>query len=260
MKVYLRKIFYVIVNFASYIYLKFYYLKNFNKPRVFIYTDSRGFEISKIFNRKSPFNSYVNHFVKNYRCHAYICPEKHTTIFDFLYVLYLKQKIYKYDYIISHIGVVDFSPRPFNDVKPILNLKKHKIEKIFGTELFNLIIDIKPYKSIYFGQQTSSIIIDEFLAVIAEKFNPINNFIWITCNPVDTEWRGNYKRDRPKNINIVNEKSKKLLNMLNSDIKVVDLTSWSLEDIHKFTCDNIHMSKLGMNLIENKIKEKLDEF
>ena len=253
----IRKIFYLAVNFLSWIYIKFYYLKNFNKPKVLIYTDSRGFEISKISNRKAPFNSYVNHFVKNYQCHTYICPEKHTTIFDFLYVLYSKQKQFKYDYIISHIGVVDFSPRPFNDVKPILNLKKYKIEKIFGKDFYKSITDIKLYESLYLGQKTSSIIIDEFLPLIAEKFNQINNFIWITCNPIDTKWRGNYNRDRPENINIVNEKSEKILNMLNSDVKVINLTQWSLAEVHKFTCDNIHMSKLGMDLIEKKIKEKL---
>ena len=36
MKKNIRKIFYLAVNFLSWIYIKFYYLKNFNKPKVLI--------------------------------------------------------------------------------------------------------------------------------------------------------------------------------------------------------------------------------
>ena len=247
---------YLFVKFKSLIYLNFYRCKNSNKKTILIYTDSRGFEISKMVNRKSPFSSYINFFVKNYKCDVFICPEKHTTIFDFLHVIESKKK--SYDYIISHIGVVDFSPRPINDIKPILELKKIKIKKIFGENFYQKIMLVKEYETQYLGESTSSIITDEYLQDISKKFNELNNFIWITCNPIDINWDGNYSRKRPLNINIVNEKSKKLLSMLDDKIKVIDLTTWNIEEIHKYTCDNIHMSSAGMDLIEKAILDNLN--
>lgn len=218
---------------------------------MFIYTDSRGFEISQAKNRKSPFSSYINYFVKNYNCDVFICPEKHTTIFDFLDMIESKNK--SYDYIISHIGVVDFSPRQAKEIKPILSLKKNKIKKVFGEDFYQKLIKFKTYKTKYLGELTSSLIMVEFLPEIAKKFNELDNFIWITCNPIDINWDGNYFRKRPSNINIVNEKSKKILTLLNDKINVVDLTNWNIEEIHRYTCDNIHMSSDGMNLIEGAV-------
>ena len=167
----------------------------------------------------------------------------------------LKKK--SYDYIISHIGVVDFSPRQAKEIKPILDLKKNKIKRVFGEDLYQKLIEVKTYKTKYLGERTSSLITAEFLADIAKKFNKLDNLIWITCNPIDTNWNGNYLRKRPLNINIVNDKSKKLLTLLNNKVKVIDLTNWNIEEIHKYTCDNIHMSNDGMNLIEKAIIDNL---
>ena len=61
-------------------------------------------------------------------------------------------------------------------------------------------------------ERTSAILSMDVLPKIADCFSAIQGLIWITCNPVDLNWRGNYKRDRPANINIVNEKSIILMN------------------------------------------------
>jgi hypothetical protein len=242
------------VNVYVFFFLNFYRILNRNKVKMFIYTDSRGFEISKIQHRKSPFSSYLLYFVKNYNCDVYICPEKHTTIFDFLYTYKTKSNNIKYDYVIAHIGVVDFSPRVSSDISQILNLKKEKIINVFGNDFFERISNLEIFEDDYLGQKTSAIISwDNLLIDISDKFNEISNFIWISCNPVDVSWRGNYSRDRPININLVNDKSKKLIEKLNENVSVVNLTDLTIEEVHKYTCDNIHLSEDGMNFVKNKI-------
>ena len=64
----------------------------------------------------------------------------------------------------------------------------------------------KDFTENYMGKPTSSILDNQqHLQAVAEKFNKIENLIWVSCNPVDLNWKGNYFRERPKNINMVNE-------------------------------------------------------
>jgi hypothetical protein len=256
MKKNIKKLLYLAVNFMSWIYRQFYYLKNFNKPKVLIFTDSRGFEISKISNRKAPFNSYLDYFVKNYRSQVFICPEKHTTFFDFFDKINRKD-LSKFKHIISHVGVVDFSPRPISDINSILKLKKKKITNVFGVDFYKKLLASPHYETKYFGEKTCSIIHENNIPRIAEELNKLENLIWISCNPVINEWKGNYTRERPKNINIVNEKSKSILSNLLDKIKVIDFTDFSKDDVMKYTCDNIHLSPIGMSFLEQEIKNIL---
>ncbi len=254
----IRHFLYVLVNIRTYVFLKFYKLWNFRKPRLFIFTDSRGFEISKISNRKSPFASYLLYFIKRYNCDVFICPQKHTTIFDFLYT-YLKFQHKGYKYTIAHIGVVDFSPRPETTIQGILRLKRIKITTCFGQDFYDRSLRTKRYKETYNGEHTAAILPEEQLNEIAESFNKIPQLIWITCNPIDLNWAGNYKRERPANINMVNEKSIRLKQLLSPEIDIVDFTSFTLDEVRKYTCDNIHMSAEGMMLIEKELKEIIEK-
>ncbi len=250
----IRQFLYVLVNIHTYLYLNFFKLKNRNSKKLFVYTDSRGFEISKIKNRKSPFSSYLSYLVKNYNCDVFICPEKHTTVFDFL-DKYNEYKHKNYQSVIAHIGVVDFSPRPASQIEAILNLKKKKIEMCFNTDFFTQINDLKIYPDKYMNEDTASILPVELINQVADAFNKIDDLIWVTCNPVDLNWRGNYKRDRPININMVNDKSIVMKELLDDQVRIIDFTEFSMDEVHKYTCDNIHMSEEGMKLIENKLKE-----
>ena len=259
MKKKIRYLIYAIINIISYSVIKYFKIINRNKTKVFVYTDSRGFEISKIKNRKSPFSSYLLGLIKKYSCDVYISPEKHTTIFDFLHKLKLKGGSSKYDYVIAHIGVVDFSPRPYTDIEAIISLKKHKIIDTFGEQFYNILTKLDIYNESYLGEKTSSIISFNTLKRVGKEFNTISNLIWITCNPVDIKWKGNYKRERPSNINLVNDKSIILKGYLNNIYSIIDFTELSLFEVQKYTCDNIHMSKKGMELIELKIEECLQK-
>lgn len=194
------------------------------------------------------------YFIKHYNCDVFICLQKHTTIFDFLYT-YSKFKHKKYQYTIAHIGVVDFSPRPESTIQDILVLKRHKIIECIGQDFYKKCLNLKRYDELYNGQFTASILPEEYMGEIARQFNDIPQLIWITCNPVDINWRGNYSRNRPSNINMVNEKSIILKQLLNPEVQVINLTSLTQEEVHRYTCDNIHMSVDGMKLIERKLKE-----
>ncbi len=254
----IRHFLYVLVNIRTYVFLGFYKLLNFRKPRLFIFTDSRGFEISKIRNRKSPFSSYLLYFIKRYNCDVFICPQKHTTIYDFLYT-YSKLQHRGYKYTIAHIGVVDFSPRPEATIQAILKLKRIKITSCFGQDYYNRSLKTKRYKETYNGEPTAAILPEEQLGEIAVRFNKIPQLIWITCNPVDLKWAGNYKRERPANINMVNNKSIILKQLLHPEIKIVDFTSFTMVEVRKYTCDNIHMSAEGMMLIERALKDIIEK-
>lgn len=253
MKNFLRYSAYVIVNIRSASFLYFYKIKNIKKKKIFVYTDSRGFEISRIWNRKSPFDSYLKSLIKNYNCTVFICPEKHTTIFDFLFAYNQQVKSMNYDHVIAHVGVVDFSPRPWTSIANILAIKSHKIIEIFGHEFYNKITDLEIYKIKYLGESTSSILPCVLLPAISEELLSIPKLIWVSCNPVDLNWSGNYRRNRPTNINIVNEKSRVLIKLLNDKTEVIDLTNLTLDEVREYTCDNIHLSAKGMKMIENSI-------
>lgn len=259
MKQNLRYLLFAIVKLISYLYIKCFKLINYGRTPVFVYTDSRGFEISKLYRRKTPFSSYLSYLIKKFKTDIFICPEKHTTIFDFLYQLKNSGGSSKYKHVLAHIGVVDFSPRPFNEVLPILQLKKHKIIAVFGEDFYNELCQVQVYEQEYLGQKTASILPENKLGKIADEFNKIDNLIWITTNPIDVSWRGNYMRDRPLNINLVNDKSKQLLTMLNNHVKVIDITDMTIENVHIYTCDNIHLSLTGMELIKNEIKKWISQ-
>jgi len=63
----------------------FYSYKNKRKAKILIFTDSRGYEVTKAWHRKSAYASYVGEFVKSYHVEYVICPEFSTTIIDFLF-------------------------------------------------------------------------------------------------------------------------------------------------------------------------------
>ena len=237
-------------------YLKFYQIKNRKKQKILIYSDSRGFEITKAINRKAPFQSYMNTLIKKYNCEVFICPEKHTTFYDFLHLL-SKKNPKNYFKIICHIGVVDFSPRGSETIPEILNLKQKKITSLFGNDYYNNLRLEENYKTTFYGDPTKSVLGKNQLKDLADKLNSIPNLIWISCNPVLLNWDGNYFRKRPENINLVNEYSKDLIALLDDKIDIIDLTNLSRTEIKELSCDNIHLSSKGMNYILNKIEHLL---
>ena len=81
----MKKVILFLVGLPFQIINIYYKLKNRDSKKILIYTDSRGIEITKTYNRKNPFSSYIGFFMKHYIVDFVIMPKSHTTLIDFLY-------------------------------------------------------------------------------------------------------------------------------------------------------------------------------
>lgn len=256
MKRKLSEIFYFFLSQVTKLRLCFYKFKNAGKPAVFVFTDSRGFDVTKITHKYNAFSWYTKYFVKNYKTDAYVCPERTTTVYDFLDYYYKKSENYKF--VIAHIGVVDFAPRPISQNLSILVSKKDKIIRYFGEDTYIKLINFKGYEEEYAGEKTSSTVPEFMVELVAKEFNKINNLIWISCNKIDLDWIGNYKQ-RPANSTMILDKSEKMLSYLKTET-VVDLTTLTKDEIHMYTCDNVHLTKKGSRFILEKLLKIIDKY
>ena len=245
MKRKLSEIFYFLLSLVIKLRLVYYKLKNSSKPSVFIFTDSRGFDVTKLSHKYNAFSWYTKYFVKNFKTDAYVCPERTTTVYDFLEYYHNSHK--NYQFVIGHIGVVDFAPRPISQNIEILKSKKEIIIRFFGEEIYQKLISFNGYPEEYNGEITASTVPEFMVELIAKEFNKIDNLIWVSCNAIDLDWVGNYKA-RPANSVMIHEKSKQMLSYLKTKT-VVDLTLLSKPEIHQYTCDNVHLTKKGSRFI-----------
>jgi hypothetical protein len=233
----------------------FYKMKNkmLKKRKLLVFTDSRGFEVTKFWNRKNPFSSYVGNLIRKFDCTYLVCPEKFTSLLDFLEYCE-NTEMDDYEYIILHCGIVDFAPRPESSYDEMSRSKTRVIRK-FGFE-----DDINKIKSKsgpeYDGEVTYSFLNESSLSrllCIQERY--IKKIIYISINPVLNDWSGNYWRKRPDNIN--SQLDLDIL-MKKNIANVVNLSSLTEEEIMKFTSDNVHYTKEGFAYIYNKLSLILD--
>ncbi|WP_114729096.1 hypothetical protein [Vibrio cholerae] len=257
----LKRIVYLSIVFTSFIIQRFFFyvigfLFSFKKrKKILIYSDSRGHEVTKPWNKHNPFSSYVSHFFFYYDVDYYLCPEFSTTFIDFLYQYKrAKEKGVKYDFVISHIGLVDFSPRPVSMLKDMLNIKRHKIEYL-GLDINEFISQINHDSGYrYYGERTNNFYTKEyFCKKIIPMLKEIENIIFIGCNRVLLDWDGNYWRKRPENINEILMYNDILLKEFPDS--VVDISHWCDNEIREFTVDNIHLNKHGYTIIKDKLNE-----
>lgn len=242
----LRNFIYILIEIFSYVNVHYYKIKNVKKKKVLIFTDSRGFEITKLMNRKNPRSSYIRYYMENYNTTVRLCQYKHTTIIDFIFEY--RGKYENYDLIVLHCGVVDFSPRPMSNGNYVHSSKRKKCMKMFGEEpQFDI------YNSIYEGEKTRCLYNKDYLIRnIASELKSIPNLLWISSNPIIGNWTGNYKRPRPSNMNIIQEFDRYLLSELPFTISLLD---WTDEEIKKYTVDNIHFNVLGFGVLLDNIKK-----
>lgn len=240
----------------------YYHKKNINKPRVLVFTDSRGYEVTKAWNKKSAYASYVGELCKHYYVDYIICPEFSTTIVDFLYE-YQQRSLagIKYDAVIAHVGVVDFSPRPVNMLQDMVDNKSYKVDSLFSEGL-NMATHLQDYHQkffdeLYFGKPVKNFYSKEFLVSnILPKLKQINNLLFIGCSPVLTDWHGNYWRERPHHMNMILDYSKICAENLDN---FVDLSTFSPDEIKRYTIDNIHLSPEGFKHLHQVIQPKLEQ-
>lgn len=235
----------------------YYRLKNKNRPRLLVFTDSRGYEVVKPWNRKSPYASYVGELCKQYYVDHVICPEFSTTVVDFLYEY--QQRLLQgkqYDAVIAHVGVVDYSPRPVSMLDDMMQVKSNKLASLFPNTSFDFTGYHNDYfPSLYFGKPVKNFYSKAFLTEeIIPQLTAIDNLIMIGCSPVLTDWHGNYWRERPENMNMILDYSTICKEHLP---QFIDYSHWSPEQIKHFTVDNIHLSHAGFCESLKQIKSQL---
>tara|TARA_R110001599_G_scaffold324345_1_gene536203 strand:+ start:1380 stop:2801 length:1422 start_codon:yes stop_codon:yes gene_type:complete len=249
-----------------------------NKFKILIYTDSRGQHVPK----GSSHMIYGKRIQEDPRFDVTLClcKMKWTTTLDFLE--YLETDSDYYDLIILHTGIVEQSPRhqsialnslyrnekgPYDyanfskTIGGIINQKKAIFDKVFGE------IEMEKHLKTDLGvmYENEHTVNMYSLDMLQEKLIPrlkrIPNLVWISGNKIVPKWNGNYFKERPTNINLIEEYSQIMLQELPWTL---DLSLWSPEEVKKYTCDNMHLSTEGseyiysqlMTIIEKKYKHR----
>ena len=231
-------------------------LKRDIKKKLYIFTDSRGYRIDKWYLKKSPIKSYIYALAQENYVKYSVSKYKHTTLIDFLYDI-SRAEVERYDAIILHAGIVDFSPRPLSQVKSILKRKKKRICKLFGENAFSSFEDTEILNAEYMGEKTACLypvsVLEQYIIPTLNRLKV--KIIWVGINKVVNNWNGNYHSARPANINDMLT-YQKLANEL-FDGCVIDLSSWDDDKIRSFTFDNIHLTASGFRELEQEIMVKI---
>jgi|SRR5450432_580060 len=239
----------ILFNFLN-LFFKF---KNRNKKKIYIYADSRGYDVIGKYG-KSPFGSYILPLAMKYNVTYRLCPEKFTTIVDFIDSI--KDTSTSFDHVIMHCGIVDFSPRPLSSITKVIESKK---AKAYSKDLFNSnkAYYSNPFDEIYYNEKTITIYSKAYLStVIGPKLQKIKNLIWIDSNPFVKGWEGNFTKGRPTNIGTVIQEFEKILEFF-TPVKI-SLKNWDEEMIKLYTIDNIHFTKAGFEKITLEIKNMMN--
>lgn len=222
------------------------------RPRILLYTDSRGTNIPGHLDYKH----YGARLDDQFAVDAFYCPEKWTTILDF-WKLTRSISLKDYDVVILHAGIVDASPRHQQILLSKIYPEKRDIfDEVFGSKAMqdHLKGDLG---CDYEGDKTNNMYsLQMAIDSLVPKLRTIPNLIWIGCNRVLTDWRGNYWKDRPKNIRIVEEYSKTFVARLPI---TVDLSSWTEEEVRLFTFDNIHLNQAGSDIVYERLCSLIGE-
>lgn len=222
-------------------YNKLLWLKNSKKARLLVYTDSRGFNVNSKLG-KTPFDSYVRMLAERYRVTYFICPEKFTTIIDFLEAVKTLD-LNNYDCIILHCGVVDFSPRPLSNINKVFASKAGKpvFEKL---KKCNNEYYANPFPVTYYNENTITLYSKEYLEKeIIPQLLSLKNLVWINSNHFVPGWEGNFTKGRPENIEDLVDSFDQL--MMKYIPTVIDLKNWTDKMIQEYTIDNIHFTPSG---------------
>lgn len=250
--------------------------------KILVFTDSRGQ------HKRGDYKLYWERLAEKYnKLDVYLCPYKWTTTLDFLELIANGEiNPEKYDIIILHTGIVEWSPRPwsnaYNDLyhplgnsignlenitlntnnytQKVRNHKKDYYDWVFGEEAMeNYLKKENALITEFEGERTINLysleMMEERLFVFLQM---VENLIWISCNPIIPEWKGTYFRQRPENINLIMDYSRSMTEKLGAD-NVVDLNNWTEEEIKLYTLDNMHLTQAGSDYIYDKLDQMIQE-
>lgn len=249
------------------------------KKRILIFTDSRGQHIPADSTHKI-FPERIRDEGKDVHVDLVLCPMKWTTTMDF-YEYCQKNDISSYDWIVLFTGIVEWSPRPqqsaisdlYNNQneentdawklntrdysKKIVNNKKATFDKLFGAKEIKKYLS-KAFDVLYEDSQTINMLSKDMARnVVGPWLSKFDNLIYINANRILPDWEGDFKRERPKNINVTHEYCDIISEFIPSH-RLVDLRKWNSEDIKEYTCDNMHLTQKGNEYIVEELQEKLN--
>lgn len=239
---------------------------------VLVFTDSRG-------QHKPAGQSHQmfgERLVAEFGGKAVLCPMKWTTTLDFLQ-FFPPEVANKFGAVILYTGIVEWSPRPFGSAvkdlydcktvenlqnlelntsdysKKIVNNKKKIFDEVFGESRMATHFS-SPFEQIYEGERTINMYGLEMAQDVIRRLQKYENLIFVSANRIISDWRGDYKKDRPRNMDVTHAYSSLFSQSLE---RVVDLRAWSDSDIKKFTCDNLHLNGVGSDYIYGELRKIL---
>lgn len=244
--------------------LTVFYINSFRKDKRILYiSDSRGFLVGSVVSYKNHFkNELISGLNRNYAVLPIINRKKHTTLLDGLD--FLLNSHHKYDLVVFHLGVVDFSPRSKSSAELIRRAKMSSFERksrnrlaLSQKQVLHSFFSPKREIAIYEGEYTDSIANEVYVAAVKDLIKNISNpIIAITTNVVDLSWRGNYWRERPANIN-------NYLAFERQFWQDIGVPCISLDDcaqsVRETTLDNIHPTNLGFQKLEQLVREEIEK-
>jgi len=244
--------------------------------RILVFTDSRGQHKAQGSTHKL-YGEMLGD-LPGLKVDPYYCPFKWTTTLDFL-DSFNRNKLAKYDLVVLHTGIVDFSPRPFSNafgdlydnqnlenidnlslntrdyLRKIRNWKKPIFDKIFGEETMAEHFQ-SPFDSFYNGERTINLYGFEMARLrLIPILNRISNLLFVNTNRIVPGWNGDFPRERPRNMDVIHN----YCQLLSEDIEnQIDLSKWTDEEIKRFTTDNLHLTEEGNTRIFNEILDSID--
>jgi len=223
-----------------------------NRRRILLYTDSRG----KNIRGHCDYKHYGARLAEQFDVDMYLCPEKWTTTLDFL-TLCQHIRLEDYDAVILHTGIVDASPRHQRvAIEQIYSTKKAHFDELFGErriqEYLNTDLGCE-----YEGDKTINLYsLDMAKHCLLPLLKRIPRLIWIGGNRIVPGWRGNYWKERPANISLVEQYFTLFASKLDH---VVNLMAWNYDEVRQHTFDNMHPNKTGSDYIYERLLQQINE-
>ena len=233
-----------------------------NYSKVLYFSDSRGFLVGSYLGYKNHFRNHIVSALNNkFAVKIEINKNSHTTLAD-LFSEFSIEELNSFDLLIFHLGVVEFSPRRKLDALRIRNAKLEKLGKLESVKNFSekfgftQALDTR-IEAEYENNDTDSIINEDLYNKYMQKIESINiPIIAITTQPILDDWKGNYWRARPSNMNSFLELEREFW------CKITPYVVKLPDDeclIKKFTMDNIHPTSLGFQYLAHEINYEVEK-
>jgi len=243
------------------------------KKRVLVFTDSRG-QHKPAGQDHATFGERLA-VDPRFEVALFLCPMKWTTTLDFL-DLFGAAELASFDHVVLYTGIVEWSPRRRSSAifdlydnpvvanaenisantrdysKKVVNNKKKIFDSVFGEDAmaqhFQGSLGIE-----YEGEVTSNMYSLQMAETsLIKRLNDIPNLIFVSANRFVPGWQGDYRRERPNNISLSHAYSDAFCQGL-SNVSVIDLGRWTDDEVMVYTCDNLHLTRLGTDFIFDEL-------